>query len=201
VKLYMTGRSGNSYKARLLLALLGVPYEKVLVDLHGGEHKRPAFLALNPRGQVPVLEDGGEYFWDSTAVLVYIARKHGGEKWLPTDPSGMGRVMQWMALAQNEINYGLKAARVMLTYDRPGHLAEFQAHGREGLAVLEGRLSRNDWLAADRPTIADLACYPYTATAPEGGVPIDDYPSINAWIARIEALPGWIEGYRAHSAR
>src|SRR5688572_25005217 len=111
MKLYMTPRSGNASKPRLLLAMLNVQYEQVLISIANGEHKLPAFLKINPRGQVPVLEDEGRVFWDSTACLVYIARKHGGERWLPTDPAGMAEVMQWLALAQNEIHYGLQWAR------------------------------------------------------------------------------------------
>src|SRR5689334_8554144 len=98
MKLYMSGNSGNAYKPRLLLAMLNVPYEKVLVDTANKEHKQPKYLAVNPRGQVPALEDDGRAFWDSTACLVYIARKHGGEKWLPTDAAGMAEVQQWLAV-------------------------------------------------------------------------------------------------------
>lgn len=194
MKLYMTQNSGNAYKPRVLLAMLQVPCEQVIVDTRGGENKREPFLKVNPRGEVPVLEDGGKTFWDSTACLVYIARKHGGEKWLPTDPAGMAEVMQWMALAQNEIRYGLQIGRGNLRGMRKwGNLPELQEHGRAGLRVMEGRLKNNQWLALDRPTIADLACYPYVHSAPESGVPLDDYPNIGAWMRRLEALPGWIK--------
>lgn len=193
VKLYMTERSGNAWKARLLLSMLGVPYEAVPVDLAGGEHKRAPFLRLNPRGQVPVLEDDGRVFWDSTAVLVYIARKYGGERWLPLDAAGMAEVMQWMALAQNEIRYGLQAAYVMIAYQRPGDSDACHNMGRIALGVLEGRLGNHAWLALDRATIADLACYPYVAVAPEAGIALGPYPHTTAWIRRIEALPGWVK--------
>jgi glutathione S-transferase len=187
----MTERSGNAYKARLLLSMLGIAYEPVPVDLAHGEHRQPPFLRLNPRGQVPVLEDEGRVYWDSTAILVYIARKAGAEAWLPLDADGMAEVMQWLALAQNEIRYGLQAAYVILAYRRPGHLEECQALGRVALQVLEGRLGAHDWLALDRPTIADLACYPYAASAPEARIPLEPYPAVTGWIRRIEALPGW----------
>ena len=94
MKLYMTQSSGNAYKPRLLLEMLKVPYEKVILDSKNKEHKQPPYLAINPRGQLPSLEDEGRAFWDSTACLVYIARKHGGERWLPTDPAGLDEVMQ-----------------------------------------------------------------------------------------------------------
>src|SRR5687767_5189216 len=106
MKLYLTDTSGNSYKVRVLASLLGVDYEKVYLDWDKREHKSPEFLKLNPRGQVPVMEVGGKILWDSTAHLVYLARKHGGERWLPLDALDMAEVMQWMALAQNEIYFG-----------------------------------------------------------------------------------------------
>ncbi|HWI15064.1 MAG TPA: glutathione S-transferase family protein [Burkholderiales bacterium] len=192
MKLYMTERSGNAYKARLLLAMLNVAYEPVMVDLAGGENRAPAFLALNPRGQVPVIEDDGKVYWDSTAVLVYIARKHDPSgRWLPTDAHGMAEVMQWLALAQNEIRYGLQSAYVMVAYNRAGHLEECRELGRKALQVLDAHLSQHDWLALDRITIADLACYPYAASAPVAGIPLEPYGHVQAWIARIESLRGW----------
>jgi glutathione S-transferase len=93
MKLYMSPTSGNAYKVRLLLAMLNLPYEKAILEFKTKEHKQPGFLKLSPRGQVPVLEDGERTFWDSTACLVYLARKHGGENWLPTDPAGIGRAV------------------------------------------------------------------------------------------------------------
>ena len=161
MKLYMSERSGNAYKPRLLLAMLNVPYEKVLLDFPKKEHKEPPYLKINPRGQVPALEDDGHAFWGSTACLVHIARKHGGEKWLPTDPTGMAEVMQWLELAQNEIHYGLQWARGVMNKIKTGNLEEYQGYGKTGLGVLEGRLKNNQWLAFGRPTIADVACYPY----------------------------------------
>lgn len=191
MKLYLTENSGNAYKVRLLLGLLRVPYEKVVVDFPNKEHKQPPFLALNPRGQVPVLEDGGRVFWDSSACLVYVARKHGGEQWLPTDPADMAEVMQWVALAGNEIQYGLQYGRNIVRGARQGDLAPCQAMGRVALGALEQRLQAHDWLALGRPTIADLACYPYVALADEAKLPLADYPAVRAWIQRLHALPGW----------
>src|SRR5688572_2883378 len=154
MKLYYMTVSGNSYKVRILLSLLNVPHEKVL--LKGGaakEHKSPEFLKLNPRGEVPVLEDEGAVLWDSAACLVYIARKHGGERWLPTPPAEMAQVMQWVALAGNEIQFGLQYARRGVLQDRwtAGTLEQGQAIGRVALNVLESRLKEHEWLALGRP--------------------------------------------------
>lgn len=193
MKLYMTQNSGNAFKVRLLLSILNVPYEQALVDFPGKEHKQPPYLKLNPRGQVPVLEAEGKVFWDSTSNLVYVARKYGGEKWLPTDPLGMAEVMQWLALAQNEIHYGLQWARGVKRGNKTGNLEEYQGYGHAGLQVLEGQSKDHEWLAVGRPTIADIACYPYVATTPESGISFDNYPSVVAWLRRCEALPGWIK--------
>ena len=193
MKLYYVAVSGNSYKVRILLSLLNVPYEKVVVDTKNGEHKRPPFLKLNPRGEIPVLEDDGVVLWDSCAILVYLARKHGGEKWLPSEPAAMGEVMQWVALAGNEIQFGLQYARRGVLQDRwtAGTLEQGQAMGRVALNALELRLKDNDWLALVHPTIADVACFPYIETAPEARVPLEPYPAVTAWLARCKALPGW----------
>jgi glutathione S-transferase len=193
MKLYMSDSSGNAYKVRLLLEMLKVPYEKVMLDFPGKEHKQPAFLKINPRGQVPALEDEGHVFWDSTACLVYIARKCKDERWLPLDPAGMGEVAQWLALSNNELHYGLQWGRGVVNKIKVGNLEEYQGYGYRGLEVLEGRLKDNEWLACGHPTIADLACYPYVKVSPEGGFKLESYPSVVAWTERVEALPGWVK--------
>lgn len=194
MKLYITTTSGNAWKVRLLLSMLKVPHDIVSLDSKKGELKTPEFLKLNPRGQVPVLVDGSQVFWDSTACLVYAARKHGGEQWLPTDAVGLAEVQQWLALSNNELHYGLQWARGVKTGIRNiGSYDEYAAYGRNGLKVLEGRLQGNDWLVMGRPTIADLACYCYTSVSPEGGFDLAAHPGVTAWVKRVEALPGWVK--------
>ncbi len=194
MKLYMTETSGNAYKVRLLLSMLNVPFEKAMIDARAGEHKKEPFLKLNPRGQVPALEDGGRIYWGSTACLIYVARKHGGDKWLPTDPAEMAEVAQWLELAQNELHYGLQWARGVKTGIRKvGNYEEYRGYGEAGLKLLEGRLKGNPWLALGRPTVADCACYPYVSVAPEGGFVLEIYPGVTAWAKRLEALPGWVK--------
>lgn len=192
MKVYINERSGNSYKPRLLLSMLGVRYELVSIDLAKREQKRPEYLKINPRGQVPAIDDGGTLVWDSTAILVYIARKHGGDQWLPTDPEAMAQVVQWLAFAQNEIHYGLQFARAIRHFGRPGNLQECQMHGKNALAVLDRWLASNRWLALGRMTIADIACYPYVALAPDADIDLGAYPSVVAWIDRMKAQPGYI---------
>jgi glutathione S-transferase len=192
MKLYDFQLSGNSYRARLFLSLLGLQYELKPVDLVKGEHRQPQFLELNPRGQVPTLEDEGTVVWDSMAVLVYLARKYGGEKWLPIDAEGMAAVMQWLAVMENEVLYGLAKARIICKFKFPGNLDEAKTLGRKALDVMEGRLASHAWLALERPTIADVGCFPYVALAPEGEIALDDYRNVRGWIARMKALPGFI---------
>lgn len=192
MKLHDFEISGNSYRVRLFLSVLGLQAETVRVDLPAGAQRDPAFLKLNPRGQVPVLEDDGLVIWDSMAILVYLARKYGGERWLPLEAPPMAEVMQWLAVMENETLYGLARARVIAKLGRPGNLEEAQTLGRKGLAVMDTRLSTSDWLASDHPTIADVGCLPYVALAPEGGIPLEPYPGVRAWLARMAALPGYL---------
>jgi glutathione S-transferase len=157
-----------------------------------GEHREPWFLKLNPRGQVPTLDDDGTVVWDSMAILVYLARKYGGEKWLPLDAKEMAEVMQWLAVMENETLYGLGRARLICKFKFSGSLEDAQLLGRKGLDVLEQRLAAYQWLALDRPTIADIGCFPYVALASEGEIPLDAYPSVRSWIDRIKSLPGFV---------
>jgi glutathione S-transferase len=196
MRLYDFEPSGNCWKVRLLLGLLGLDYERVRVDSSKGETQTAAFRMLNPRGQIPVLEDGEVRLWDSLAILVYLARRYGdpgrpGGPWLPSDPLGEAEAMQWLALSENELLYGLARARAVLRFDRPFDLAACQAEGRSGLGVLEQRLADRSWLVGESVTVADIACYPYVSLAPEAGVSLDPYPQVRAWLGRIAALPGY----------
>ena len=192
MKLYDVELSGNSYRVRLLLSLLGVKHELVTVNLMKGEQREPWFLKLNPRGQVPTLDDDGTVVWDSMAILAYLARKYGGERWFTIDATEMAEVMQWLAVMENETLYGLGKARLICKFKFPGNLEDAQLFGRKGLDVLEQRLAAHQWLALDRPTIADIGCFPYVALASEGEIPLDAYPSVRGWIDRIKSLPGFV---------
>lgn len=192
MKLYDFELSGNCHRVRMLLAFLNKPCERVMVDLRAGEQRTPEYLKLNPRGQVPVLTDGDFTVWDSQAILVYLARAYGGETWLPTDARGMAEVMQWMAVSENEILYGLARARAMQKFGVPGDIDACRQTGHKILDVMNSHLAARDWLACGRLTIADVACFPYVGLAPEGGVPLDAYANVGRWIARIKALPGYV---------
>lgn len=190
-KLYDFPLSGNCHKVRMMLSLLGLDYELVNMDLLKREQFAPDFLKLNPLHKVPVLDDGGFVLRDSSAILIYLARKYGSSDWYPEDPEGMGEVQQWLSLAVNEVFHGLAISRALIIFKREGDHAGAVALAKATLDVMEQRLSRHDWLALDRMTIADVACYPYTALVEEGHVPLAPYEGVRRWIARIEALPGY----------
>ncbi len=193
MKVYVFKPSGNSYKVRILLGLLGTPHELVYLDPKKHEHRAPEFMKINPRGEVPAIDDNGLVLWDSAACLTYIARKHGGDQWLPVEAGAMAQVMQWVSLAATEIQCGLQYGRRGVLNGRwtLGELELANAFGRVALDIMEARLKQNDWLALGRPTIADIACFPYVETAPQGKQPLDAYPAIRAWLERCRALPGW----------
>ncbi|MFL2654486.1 MAG: glutathione S-transferase family protein [Alphaproteobacteria bacterium] len=194
MKLYMTEMSGNSFKVRVLAAILGVDYQNIRIDWENKEHKSTDFLKLNPRGQVPVMEIESKILWDSTAHLVYIAKKYGGDEWFPPDPLEIAEIMQWMSFAQNEVQFGLQWARGVTIYGRrPESFAGYTADGKLALEVLEKQLSlTGNWLALGRVTLADISCYPYVKRAPEGNIALGPYPSVSKWLERCESLPGWI---------
>ena len=192
IKLYDVDLSGNCHKVRLLLSMLGLDHEVVAVDLFAGEHKGPAFLGLNPLGQVPVLTDGDLTLRDSQAILVYLGQRYGDGRWLPTEAADLGRVAQWLSTAANELQNGPGAARLGVRFNLPADVDAAHNTAAAILGVMEGHLEGRDWLELDRPTVADLACYPYVALAPEGEVSLDPYPRVQAWVRRVEALPGYV---------
>lgn len=189
--------SGHCHRVRLMLSLLELPYRSVHVDLGGGEHKRAPFLALNPFGQVPVLQDGPVALADSNAILVYLALRHGGERWLPREPQRAAAVQRWLSVAAGELAYGPAAARAAALFGERWDTAEVSARAHRLLALMEGVLAESDHLAGDEPTLADVALYSYVAHAPEGGVSLAAYPAVRAWLARVEAWPRFVAMQRA----
>lgn len=191
MRLYDNPVSGNCYKVRLFLSLIGKKYQSIHVDSVHGETKEHHFLAISPRGLIPVLEDSGIRIADSMAILVYLARRYAPE-WLPESPLVMARVMEWLAIAADELQYGAALARRIKKLGVAGNLTQAQMHAENGLSLLDKRLENHEWLSDINPTIADIACYPYVALVPEGGVPLDPYPPILAWMERIRQLPGYV---------
>jgi glutathione S-transferase len=193
MKLYYHPLSGHSHRVRLFLGLIGARHDLVEVDLATGAHKKPEFLALNAFGQVPVLDDGGTIVTDSNAILVYLSKKLALTAWLPEAPAAAAAVQKWLSVAAGQIAYGPAAARLVTVFGATFRPDEVIARAHALLAVVEAELSGRDFIAAASPTVADVALYSYIARAPEGNVDLQAYPKVRAWLARIEALPGFVE--------
>jgi glutathione S-transferase len=192
MKLYHHPLSGHAHRACLFASLLQLPHELVEVDLQAGAHKTPEFLRMNPFGQIPVLDDDGVIVADSNAILVYLAKKAGRADWLPEDPQGAALVQRWLSVAAGEVAYGPAAARLITVFGARYNPEEVIARAHALLAKLDHELAQRDWLAGDRPTIADVAIYSYVARAPEGNVDLSGYPAVTAFLRRTEALPGFL---------
>ncbi|CAN7271546.1 glutathione S-transferase family protein [Rhizobium sp. LjRoot258] len=191
MKLYSHPLSGHSHRARLFLSLIGVDVDVVEVDLAAREHKSASFLALNPFGQLPVLEDEDVIISDSNAILVYLAKKYAPEGWLPEDPAAAAAVQRWLSVAAGEIAYGPCAARLVTLFGAKFDSVDVIARAHRILQLIDDRLVDREWIAANRPTIADVALYSYIARAPEGNVDRSAYRNVTAWLEGIEALPGF----------
>jgi len=182
--------SGHTHRVENFLSILGLPYR--LVHTPADLRRTAEFLARNPLGQIPVLEDGALTICDSNAILVYLARRYAaGTPWLPDEPAAAANVQRWLSIAAGELKFGPAAARVITVFGGTGSLADAHAIAARLLRFMDGHLAGRRFLAAEHATIADLACYSYAAHAPEGRISLDDYPHLRAWIARVEALPGF----------
>jgi glutathione S-transferase len=192
MKLYSFPLSGHSHRVRLLLSLLGVEVEIIDVDLAHGAHKQPEFLALNPFGQVPVLVHDGHVIADSNAIMVYLAKTFSRSEWLPEDPVGAAAVQRWLSVAAGPLAYGPAIARLINVFGAKFDAAEIIPRAHAILRLIDAELRSRNFLAGERPTLADVACYTYVAHAPEGSVSLGEYPHVRAWLERIEALPGFV---------
>jgi len=192
IKLYRSVISGHAHRAELFLSLLGLSYEPIDIDLRAGQHKTPDFLKINPFGQVPVIDDNGVVVADSNAILVYLASKYGDAHWMPHDPVGIANVQRWLSVAAGEIAFGPAVARLGKRFGAPVDMDAAVRRAERLFRVLEGELQSRAFLLGERVTIADVAGYSYIARAPEGDISLDPYPAIRAWLARIEALPGFL---------
>ena len=198
IRLYRFALSGHAHRVELFLSLLGLPVTLIDVDLTKGAQKQPDFLARNPFGQVPVIEDGDVTIADSNAILVYLAGRYdAGGNWLPRDPVAAAKVQQWLSVAAGPLASGPALARVGLLFKRPIDLGKAQDTARALFTVMNTHLGKSRFLAGPAQTIADIALYTYTAVAPEGGIDLAPYPQIEAWLKRIEALPGFLPMPRA----
>ena len=172
------------------MSLLDLPYETIDLDMAHGEHKSADFLKISPFGQVPAIVDNGIALSDSIAILVYLEKKYNnGYEWCPKDPVKAAEVQRWLSVAAGEIAYGPCALRLVKVFEAKLDYDIAKNKTESLLNVLESLLSERNFLAGDQITLADIAAYSNIALAPEGGVSLDSYSAINAWLARIEAQP------------
>jgi glutathione S-transferase len=193
IRFYRFPLSGHSHRVELFLSLLGLPVDPIDVDLVNRAQRRPEFLAKNPFGQVPVIEDGETVVADSNAILVYLAARYDAAgRWLPRDALAQARVQEWLSLAAGELAFGPAEARVIKIFGANYDYERAKSLAARLFTVMDPHLAARRYLAAEHPTIADVALYSYTAHAPEGGVALEPYPRIRAWLGRIEALPNFV---------
>ena len=196
IRLYDYALSGNCFKVRLLLGWLGLEHECSPVDFYPGfEHRGDAFLDVNPLGQLPVIEEDGQFLRDAQAILVHLATKFGREtSWYPS--GRVGEIQQWLAFADS-ITCTISAARLhdAMFFDLDATKA--RSGGKRLLRVLDDHLwfaeqNGQDWIVAGvAPTIADIACFPYVALAEEGGIDTAPYGATHRWMERFMRLDGF----------
>lgn len=195
-KLYSMSRSGNSYKVRLALAQLAIPYSLVEVDILKGETHTPDFLAKNPNGQVPLLEVApGRHLPESNAILWFLAE---GSPLVPDDPVERAATLQWLFFEQHALEPSVGSAYFWLRLVKGGRelqqhaIEDWMEEGYRSLGVMEKHLAKSHFFAGARYSIADIALYAYTHVADEGGFDLAPYPGIRAWLERVAAQPGHV---------
>ncbi len=196
LRLYDNKESRNGYKVVMLLNHLGLAFERVEIDLFTGESRTPEYLAKNPAGKIPALElEDGTVLAESGAILWYLAE---GTDYLPGERIGRAQVLRWMFFEQNAHETGIAEARFILSHPELSRgretniLAEKQKRGNAALALMDRHLGTQDFFAAGRYTIADMALYGYTQVAGEGGFELSQYPAVGAWLDRVAAQPGYV---------
>lgn len=191
IRLYNMPTSGHCHRVRLFLSILGLEYAAVPMSTRAGKTMPADYLDLNPMGQVPTLVDGETIVTDSTAALVYLAKKTGSSDWLPEDPVGAAAVQRWLSAASGELYRGPAACRAANLFSRPTDVAAAEAWAKRLFDVMQQHLDDRDWLATDRATIADIAMYSYIRVANEGLLDIGAFSAIEKWLYRVEQLDGF----------
>ncbi|QGZ39790.1 glutathione S-transferase [Pseudoduganella flava] len=193
--------SQNAWKVRALLRHLGTPYRTEYVSIFEGEGQRDDYLAVNPAGAVPALRlPDGRVLAESNAILFYLAQ---GTRYLPADPFGQAKVLQWMSFEQDYVGHiaGLRHWTMTgkLARRPPAWAAMRRAAGSKALAILDRELSARPFIAGDAYTVADIALFAYAHRADEAGLPLADYPNVRAWIARVRAQEGFLDEHHPYA--
>ena len=197
MRLHSAPKSGNGYKVRLLQGLLDIRCEVINYDTKGGETHAPEFLKrINPDGKVPVLElDDGTMLPESGAILLYLAED---TPYLPGDKTQRAQAFRWIFFEQTSLLPNLGKPRlwrmrgIEITPQKEAELEILFEAGYAALGVMENHLGDREFFVGDRPTVADVALYPYPRLSPEGGYDLQQYPAVRAWLNRVEALPGYV---------
>lgn len=192
IRFHRFALSGHCQRVEWLLHVLELPVETVDVDLRGGAQRSASFLALNPLGQVPVIEDGETVIADSNAILVYLAAEYGGGRWLPTRSRELAELQRWLSIAAGPLASGAAAARALHLFARAGDPTPARQRAHALLGTMNTHLASRPFLVGSELGLADIANYAYTAHAPEGGVKLDEYPNVRAWIARVQNTPRFV---------
>jgi glutathione S-transferase len=192
--LHGSPRSGPTYKVALFLALAGEPFDWVLVNMREGEHKQPAYLAKQRYGQVPLLVDNqnGRHLCQSASILECLADRTG--KFGGADLDERIRAREWMFWDFDRLAphiYRPRAARLGLRQFDPAVLAQHETEGKAALKVLDEHLAGRAWLVGEGPTISDIDVYGVVSYAPAGGYDLAAYPTLSAWLKRVEGMPGF----------
>lgn len=190
IRIHTFPLSGHAHRVELFASLAGIAHELITVDLPNGAHKQADFLALNPVGQVPVIEDGDVVISDANAILVYLARKYA-PAYLPQEPELEAQVQKFLTLAAGELAFGPAAARLITVFNAPLDAEFTQLISTRLFDKLEAHLADKEFLVGKTATIADVALYSYAAHAPEGNVSLEPYPHVRRWLHNIEALDGF----------
>lgn len=190
IRIYRHHLSGHSHRVELFASLAGINVDLVDIDLAGGEHKQAAYLELNSFGQVPTIKDGDVILSDSNAILVYLAQSYAPE-WYGSDALTQARIQRFLSMAAGDIAFGPAAARLVNVFGAELDKTRAATIADRAFMRLEAHLEGRDWLVDDRPTIADIAIYSYTAKAPEGDISLTPYPNIRRLLANLEGLPGF----------
>jgi glutathione S-transferase len=194
LRLYDSRLSGNAWKVRILLTQLGIPFERVTLDLAKGAAADPAFRAKSRFARVPVLElKDGRTLVESAAIMLYLAE---GSPLLPDDRYLRAEVTSWLTFEQADLLRALALPRFYhmrgIADQMAGRIADFQEHAYTALAKADDWLAGHDWLVDNRYTIADIGLFGYVSMAPQGGYDMARFPHIGAWIERVKARPGWV---------
>ncbi|ESK41027.1 hypothetical protein P256_00012 [Acinetobacter nectaris CIP 110549] len=189
IKLYTTALSGHGHRVEQLLKLLELDYEKI--DAPHEVRITTEFLKINPLGQIPILIDNEVVLSDSNTILLYLVQKYDRVcTWYAKDIIGQAEIHMWLFIASGEIAFGPALARRTKLLNGDASLEEAQARAHKILTFINNHLKKYTWLALDKITIADLACYPYIAVADEGGISLDGYEYVKRWIKQVEEIQG-----------